>query len=152
MATGRLRPGAPNLAGAARNETPISTPAQSMIRAPSAQCAIARRWSQLAISVLHRLHLLEAQPPGRQALKHPLAAGQEDDLQLGRGADQDLEHLLDAPIVGEHQRVVEHHDRRPPLVGEQLGERETGQHRDLLARAVAQPLERLGAARRGRRR
>ena len=36
MATGRVRLGAANLAGAARNETPITTPAQSSSKAPRA--------------------------------------------------------------------------------------------------------------------
>ena len=52
------------------------------------------------------------------------------------GVDQDVEHLLDPLIVRERERVVQHHHSGPPLVGEQLGEREAGEYGDLLARAV----------------
>ena len=82
-----------------------------------------------------------------EAPKDPLAAGQDDDLELQAGTRQDLEHLLYPPVVGEHQRVVEHDHRRPALIGQQLGKGEAGEDRDLLAGALAQALEGLAARR-----
>ena len=93
-----------------------------------------------------RLHLFQAQAVRGQSLEHPLAAGQDDDLKLGGSTGQDLEHLLDPPIVREHQGVVQDHDRRPTPLRKQLGKREPGEDGDLLAGALAQPIERLGAA------
>ena len=92
------------------------------------------------------LRLFQPEPMGGKALEDPLAAGQDNDLEFRGRAGQDREHLLDAPIVREHERVVEDDHGGTTLIREQLGEGEAGQHGDLLARTFAQPLERLDRA------
>jgi len=54
-----------------------------------------------------------------------------------------VEHALDALVVGEDERVVEHDRRRLAALHEQAAEGETHDDRDLLARSVGKRAERL---------
>ena len=113
---------------------------------------VSERGFDPAISARPRPQAARGEADAPRGLQRPAPAGQDDDLELLGGARQDLEHLLDPLIVGEHERVVQDDDRRPALIGEQLGEGQAGKNRQLLTRALAQALEgfkRAGAADRG---
>lgn len=77
------------------------------------------------------------------ALEELFPTGQDDDLDLSGDHIEDVKHTLHAPVIREHESIIEDHSRGVALLHKHLGKGEANQHRNLLLSPHAEVVEGL---------